>query len=692
MFRHVADLVLTGVGLVVILCAISLATWDVVRPCLACGCYECAGWLNNSCTTWFAWQESMDVDLWPVLWMGGLAFATLMLPWSLPFSKETAEIWLHVVNGLWLVLAGLPLAWRPIQQRCDGVGAGFALKYLGLASGRFCGVNMCLLLITVGRSSAWLEKIGTGFTEAISLHRVAGWWCVGHVVLHAASYTISYYYSGGWQLVWHKLLPVAVGAKMNTRGLLNLYGAVGITASISLAVFAIQPIRRKLYGTFYNVHIVCAVVFILMGSIHDFKLLLFVLPSCSYFVERAIAWTSQWRRCRAQLTLLTPNVARLSLSPGILNVQSHLLPGTRWLYVKVPSLSHEWHPFSITGPRDGADLYIKAVGDWSRSLCNLAQKSHELDVSVDGPFGVSYKMCPTGAGLGAVGCPFSSTRPKSSKRALLLVGGGVGIVPWADFIKMGSKAVNDWSSVTVVWAVRGDVEYQALERCLQIQAGADDRVKVQVYITGNVDDAIVTNDLVSPDSTMLTPAQLHSPDRSISLSWLLQSRLVSALVPFLLLYMVIRLNVVAAGTFSLKAWTGGVFTWSLASHGSVSAMAYVAMPVLSAVVALGVYLARQSFVALRAFLRLSNRRQGGVREINDQQLLRLSNVVGLSNEHMIARGRPDLRDTIFKFDQGINLVVRVCGPQPIVHASREAVSEAVANGRKVALEIEQAEW
>ena len=61
------------------------------------------------------------------------------------------------------------------------------------------------------RSSAWLEKFGTGFTEAISIHRVAGWWSVGHVVLHSIAFTACYYLEGGWEHVWWKLLPIAHG-------------------------------------------------------------------------------------------------------------------------------------------------------------------------------------------------------------------------------------------------------------------------------------------------------------------------------------------------------------------------------------------------------------------------------------------------------------------------------------------------
>merc|ERR1719265_2898891 len=110
-------------------------------------------------------------------------------------------------------------------------------------------------------------------------------------------------------------------------------------------------------------------IFILIGSMHDTSVLLYTLPASAYFVDRINAFRTRWRRRKARLWSLTPSMARLRVSLGSLPSQCSLEPGTRWLYVKVPSISREWHPFSITGPQDHAELHIKASGDWSQSLC-----------------------------------------------------------------------------------------------------------------------------------------------------------------------------------------------------------------------------------------------------------------------------------------------------------------------------------
>lgn len=686
-FQHMAYLLSHSLGIMLIIFAMLLTTWDGLRPCLACGCYECGDRLNQVCDVWFAWKEQWEkqweIDIWPMIWMGGLALSVLMLPWTCSMSRRNSEVCLHALNLLWLILAAVPLSWRPLQSRCADVGFGFALDYMGIATGRLCGINMCLLLLTVGRSSAWLEKFGTGYTEAISIHRVAGWWCVGQVCLHTAAFVSNYYLEGGWEYLGLKLLPVANGTRPNYRGMLNFHGAIGVVGSLVLAAFSLKHLRRRMYATFYNVHVLSAILFILFGSLHDLNILLFTLPACSYFIDRMCSWSSRGRPHRAQLASLTPEVVRMSFNFGISH-QRPLAPGSRWVYIKVPEMSHEWHPFSITGPADVAVLHVKVAGDWSRLLCSMAQSRHAVEVAVDGPYGVAMTRCPGAAYSTNSVCTFLSRGRATLPSSLLLVAGGVGIVPFADLVGTGTASLRPWSSVTVVWTVRGATEYEALERSLHIKDVQDEKVKIQVYITGSSH----TSESLHTNTTYESSTRDQPTSYLLGYGSAMQSWVVTASVPGLALYVTIHLQSIILE--AEEPWHGGVFSWSLASHGCVLLLAYVALACLTLIFALPIFIMRRGGL-LKRIQEMPCRFQVGAREI-DQHLPSQSGMSNALNCFSISHGRPNIRDIVFHEGDQTMLLVRACGPRSMLDATRKAVGEAKSLGRKVALEIEQAEW
>jgi hypothetical protein len=59
----------------------------------------------------------------------------------------------------------------------------------------------------------------------------------------------------------------------NNRGVLVLIGLLGVFAALLLAIFALPRIRRSRYDLFYLVHLPSAAVFIILGAIHDYSIM-----------------------------------------------------------------------------------------------------------------------------------------------------------------------------------------------------------------------------------------------------------------------------------------------------------------------------------------------------------------------------------------------------------------------------------
>ncbi len=89
----------------------------------------------------------------------------------------------------------------------------------------------------------------------------------------AAQKAMSVYY---WPGVT-RLDPNSGAVAPNNRGVLVLIGLLGVIAALFLAVFALPRIRRSRYDLFYLVHLPSAAVFIVLGAIHDYSIMVTTL-------------------------------------------------------------------------------------------------------------------------------------------------------------------------------------------------------------------------------------------------------------------------------------------------------------------------------------------------------------------------------------------------------------------------------
>ena len=101
-----------------------------------------------------------------------------------------------------------------------------------------------------------------GFTEAIPIHRVAGWWCAGQSVLHAVAYVLFYIQEAGWRTLWRNCFPVPSLGKLNRLGLVNMFGLLACFSCLGLVLSAIPSVRRARYHIFQRLHLPVAMMFV----------------------------------------------------------------------------------------------------------------------------------------------------------------------------------------------------------------------------------------------------------------------------------------------------------------------------------------------------------------------------------------------------------------------------------------------
>ena len=410
------------------------------------------------------------------------------------------EILVYAINVL--LLAGV-VPWWIMQSDAD---ASDLFDGWGYISGWACKIMMGLCLLPIARQSLWLNAAAMGFPEGIAFHRVTGWWCVYQVVIHTVCYTItealdaltdftawkqqlahngttnrSHYNhtdlrnqtrgpmapgefdSTKWHAVWVALqtfywpwaprLNIETGQpEPNTEGVFILVGLVGTLAAIALAAFSIPCLRRARYDLFYLVHIPAAAFFILMGLVHEFEIMVFVVPGLfAYFLDRTdfLGRTaiSRFHKMTARVRLMTGDWLRLDL----VGVNSHSLMsegafGTQFAYLRIPALGSESHAFSLADRCPS--FVIKANGDWTRRLYQLAEQQAAIELTLpteidpvtadeetimhrdNSPMVPPLSSLTTDLTCEIDGVYGNASPPWRAYSHVLFISGGVGVAPW----------------------------------------------------------------------------------------------------------------------------------------------------------------------------------------------------------------------------------------------------------------------
>lgn len=313
-------------------------------------------------------------------------------------------------------------------------------------SGATINFNIAVVILLASRSTIGLIR-ATRLNMVLPLdkampdfHRLVGisllWAGLLHAVFHIPFYAIDSPWSPG------------------IRGTTSLFitGLFIIALLLIIRLIAQPAVYQANYELFFRTHVICSVLlygFIVIHGLHRgvFSTWKWVIaPITIYSIDVLVR---SFREKRSYL-LVSKHSAALQ-SNNILKIRLprvfHYEAG-QYAEIKVPHLSKfQWHPFTIASAPHEPEIifYIKAVGDWTRSLYQLfaERQSNELandiEVHLRGPYGAPAQHV-------------------GQFDRVILIGGGVGATPFCSVVKDVYNWIVNWTPHHYRSQVRNEVK------------------------------------------------------------------------------------------------------------------------------------------------------------------------------------------------------------------------------------------
>ncbi|KAI9193655.1 uncharacterized protein BJ171DRAFT_429385 [Polychytrium aggregatum] len=263
---------------------------------------------------------------------------------------------------------------------------------------------------------------------------------------------------------------------LSTLGYSNGTGFISWVAMIIMVATSIYKARRRNYRLFAWTHKLY-VIFILFAASHmGIRCIYPVLSAIVLFIfDRLSAHLRTKRQAHALISQTT--------SESIVKVDIPILPGWKstsryapgdWISIQVPSISSDWHPFSIASYNldtpDRMTLFVRVHGRWTQALNDIVAVEDDVlvPVNVDGPFGsrrTSYLAFDN----------------------LMLVGAGTGIGALIPFMRHFVVAASPQAKIHLVWMAKKETDILVYWRLLSDLSNPNSslfgRVKVHLHFT-----------------------------------------------------------------------------------------------------------------------------------------------------------------------------------------------------------------
>lgn len=272
------------------------------------------------------------------------------------------------------------------------------------------------LLLTRLRETGWhkilpLDKSFPGAHIAVGYAIIVGI-CI-HVPFHFA-WLIAY---NEWDrfYLWSFTMTVILGVPL------------AITF-LTMFVTAQPGFRRQRFRMFYVIHMLGAVFYCVIILLHGmfrkqpetYKYItaFIIIYVADRFLRRRKESTSFIELAVNRSKAMEGNILKMQLLKPF-----DFVPG-QYAEIRVPSISNEWHPFSIaSAPHEqNMTFFIKAAGDWTTALYAFFEKNEQdpsnqwLPMDIRGPFGAPAQHI-------------------GSYERVVLISGGIGATPFAAISK-----------------------------------------------------------------------------------------------------------------------------------------------------------------------------------------------------------------------------------------------------------------
>ncbi|CAB3380635.1 Hypothetical predicted protein [Cloeon dipterum] len=295
-------------------------------------------------------------------------------------------------------------------------------------------VTMCRNTITFLRET-WLSRF-IPFDSAIQMHKYIAMWALAFTIMHAVGHAINFYHIATqtsndltclFRNFFHATHEIP---KFHYWCWQTITGVTGILLTIITAmiyIFATPYSRKNLHSWFWNTHNLYPIFYalcILHGAgrlvQEPFFYYFFLGPCVLFILDNLITMSRKKVEIPiVQVQILPSEVTMLRIvKPSNFNYKSG-----QWVRIALPEFnSSEYHPFTLSSApsEEHLSLHIRAVGPWTWNLRRMAEtlgsSSALPKVYLDGPYGESHQDWYT----------FD---------VAVLVGGGIGVTPFASILK-----------------------------------------------------------------------------------------------------------------------------------------------------------------------------------------------------------------------------------------------------------------
>ena len=290
---------------------------------------------------------------------------------NVPFSKTFLDIGLQLTWGELLII--LPLF--------AGIVTGiiFAVRFPSIrGTGEVARYALIASMVLAQRNSLVTLLFGIPVDRALNYHKLAGKLAGFAGLVHTATFFMDPEVHS-----IHKS-DLLLGA---FTGQVNISGSVMMLLLVAIFVSSIQKVRRRLFEAFYYLHLVFIVGLVVGAFFHSGMLLPSVALATWGFdlVIRKVFMARIQNPRSGQLTVISDTVVQVSFS----KTESFAYNPGQYIYLAVPEISCQWHPFSISSAphQKNVTLHIRKAGDWTSALFSLAAKKTDIAMLVEGPFG-----------------------------------------------------------------------------------------------------------------------------------------------------------------------------------------------------------------------------------------------------------------------------------------------------------------
>ena len=250
--------------------------------------------------------------------------------------------------------------------------------------------------------------------------------------------------------------------------------------TVVIFVFAVQYARRYAFQSFWITHHLYIVFYILMFLHGSGRLVqdplfgnFFLGPGIVYVIDRLISLG----RSKAEVSIVKADI----LPSQVVGIYFKRPPSFDYVagqWVRIASLAQnpgEYHPFTLSSApnEENLSLHIRAVGPWTHNFREILSQKKSAGqpypkLYVDGPFGEGHQDW-------------------YRFEAAVLVGGGIGVTPFASILKelvhrfnIGARV--QCKKVYFIWVTRTQHQFEWMADIIKEVEEADTKNLVEVHI------------------------------------------------------------------------------------------------------------------------------------------------------------------------------------------------------------------